>query len=499
MRKCGALLHISSLPSRYGIGDFGPESVKFASFLRDAGLSMWQILPLTPTEEVMGNSPYSPTSAFAGNFLFISPDMLVCEGFLDKNDPDILNPPSFPTDKTDFTSVWKFKEKLLHRAFDKFQEKKDFAEYEIFFNENRYWLESWSFFAAIRKLKKGQAWYEWEDELKFRTHEALHEVWTKYQKEIEYERFVQFLFHQQAYAFRKMLSEFGIELVGDLPIYVTLDSADVWANPWLFELDEKLAPRSVAGVPPDYFSKTGQLWGNPLYNWDAMREDGFPWWMNRLRHSLKMFDLLRIDHFRGLFGYWSVPVEEKTAERGVWRGVPHGEFFGALMREFPQHPFLAENLGIITQDIIMAMKSMGLPGMIVLHFAWNSVADNSYAPHNNAPDNVIYTGTHDNNTTRGWFKNDATEEEKKTLSLYTGKEIDENNVSEEFIRMALSSVAERAIIQMQDFLNLDGEARVNTPSTPAGNWSWRMSASALNSTLAKNILKKVKIYGRSRA
>ena len=499
MRKAGALLHISSLPSRWGIGDFGPEAVRFASFLNSAGISVWQILPITPVEEIMGNSPYSPASAFAGNFLYISPDLLIKSGLLEKNDADIINPPLFSNETVEFRKVRDYKSKLLRKAFERFKSKKDFSDYELFFSQNQHWVESWSFFAALRRVNKGKAWYEWDKGLKFRTHEALHQAWLDNQNEIEYERFVQYVFFQQAKEFRKALSDLKIQLVGDVPIYTTLDSADVWVNPHLFQLDEDLRPTFVAGVPPDYFSMTGQFWGNPLYNWDAMRNDNFSWWVTRLRHSLFLFDTLRIDHFRGLIDYWSIPSDEKTAENGSWQTVPHGEFFAALKREFPHCPFWAENLGIITDNVVSTMKEMEFPGMIVLQFAWKDTPYNYYAPHNHTNNNVVYTGTHDNNATLGWFMDDAEKEETNSISNYAGKEINKDNICEELIRMALSSVANYAVIPMQDFLKRGSESRFNKPSTPTGNWSWRMLPGMADETLACKILKKVQIYGRSSA
>jgi len=499
MRKAGILLHISSLPSRWGIGDFGPESIRFASFLNKAGISLWQILPITPIEEIMGNSPYSPTSAFAGNILFISPELLVNSGYLDKNDPLLSDPPKFSNEKVDFVKAREFKHKLLHKAFERFKKIGDCSDYELFFNQNQYWVESWSFFTALKKINKGKAWYDWDAGLKFRTHEALNNAWLEYQNEIEYERFVQYIFFQQAKVFRKALNSLEIELVGDVPIYTTLDSADVWVKPWLFQLNEEMHPTCVAGVPPDYFSKTGQLWGNPLYNWDKMREDNFSWWISRLHHSLQLFNYLRIDHFRGLIGYWSVPYLEKTAENGAWQAVPHREFFKALRQGLPNGKFWAENLGIITQDVTSVMKDMEFPGMLIMQFAWNEPGSNYYAPHNHTKENVVYTGTHDNNTTLGWFMNDATEEEIRNLSSYIGKDLNQNNICDELIRLTFSSIADYAVIPMQDLLRLGTEARINVPSTAKDNWSWRMLPDAASETLAQDILKKAIIYGRSQA
>lgn len=495
MRKSGVLLPIFSLPSRWGVGDFGREGVRFAKFLNRAGLRIWQILPTTPTEEVMGNSPYSPNSVFAGNFLFISPDGLTADGFLDKD--DVKDAPDFPTDKVDYPAVRAYKTKLLKKAYERFKRGGKTDEYWKFFEANRYWLESWSFFATLRALNGGKPWYEWEDGLKFRTHEALHAAWVEHEDAIEYERFVQFVFFKQAADFRAALALNDVELIGDIPIYTTRDSSDVWSNTRLFDLDEGLEPLSVAGVPPDYFSKTGQYWGNPLYKWDVMENENFEWWLSRLHHALATVDMLRIDHFRGLIAYWAINAAEKTAVNGEWRNVPYQRLFARMRDEFPGRPFLAENLGVITDDVTAVMKEMELPGMLVLHFAWDDPAHNAYAPHNHTRDNVVYTGTHDNNTTRGWFRSDITEEARKNLEMYTGRKLDSGNIAPELIRIAMSSVAERAVIPLQDFLGLDGSARVNRPSSPKGNWEWRLEPGLLTDELADMISDYVEIYGRN--
>jgi 4-alpha-glucanotransferase len=485
---------LTSLPSKYGIGDLGPEATRFAEFLRNAGQTAWQVLPLTAVDGGSGNSPYSPPSAFAGNFLLISPEMMAASGLLGKE--DLESAPAFGHGRADYGRARAFKEKLLRRAWANFKLSGRRTEYEEFFSANRYWLESYSFFAAIKESQGGKCWYEWPEGLKYRHHEALHHFWETSSDEIEYHRFVQFVFHSQMAAFRDCLEQFNIEFVGDMPIYMTLDCADVWAAPHLFELDENLKPVSVAGVPPDYFSETGQLWGNPLYRWDAMAADGFQWWMNRLRHLLTYFDKIRIDHFRGLIGYWSIPAGEKTAENGCWRSAPHEGFFERLCREFPSRPFWAENLGILTSDIEAARRGMGLPGMLVLHFAFDNPARNPYAPHNHTPDNAVYTGTHDNNTTLGWFEKDASPKEIANLILYLGRELSRETICDSLIRLAMSSVADTSVIPMQDYLELNGKSRMNTPSTATGNWEWRLLPGQASSELASRIRAMTELYGR---
>ncbi|GHS90099.1 4-alpha-glucanotransferase [Synergistales bacterium] len=494
VRKSGILLPMTALPSKYGIGDFGPEATRFAEFLSNAGQTVWQVLPSTAVDGGCGNSPYSPPSAFAGNPLLISPDMMVASGLLDAD--DIKNTPAFSVSSVDYDAVRAFKGDLLRRAWSNFKAVGRWTEYDEFWSVNRYWLESYSFFAAIKELQDGKSWYEWPDDLKFRTGSALHKIWEESSDEVSFHRFVQFVFYSQFAEFRDCLDQFNIELVGDMPIYMTLDSADVWANPHLFELDDKLKPTSVAGVPPDYFSETGQLWGNPLYRWDVMERDGFQWWISRLHHLLAWFDKIRIDHFRGLIGYWSVPAGEETAEKGYWRNAPHEQFFARISREFPARPFWAENLGVLSSGIEAARKGMGLPGMLVLHFAFGNPSDNPYAPHNHTHDSVVYVGTHDNNTSIGWFMEDKTPEELQNLILYLGKEITSDSICDDMIRVALSSVAETAIIQMQDYLHLGSSARMNTPSTPSGNWAWRMTPSQATGELASYIQKLTKLYGR---
>ena len=494
-RRSGILLPLFALPSRYGIGDMGPEALRFADFLRDAAQTVWQVLPLTAIDGGCGNSPYSPTSAFAGNPLLISPEALADSGLI--GEADLADAPAFDDARVDYDRVRAFKDALLRRAWSNFKRAGARSRYERFFADNRHWLEGYSFFAAIKGCRGGQPWYEWPEDLKFRRHEALHRTWMEMADEIEFHRFVQFLFSSQMGALRSRLSDLGICLVGDVPVYVTRDCADVWLHPHLFELDEELAPVSVAGVPPDYFSPTGQLWGNPLYNWDAMLAEDFRWWMERLRHLLTFFDRVRIDHFRGLVGYWSLPADARTAEAGRWRSAPHERFFEALCRNFPTLPFWAENLGILTPEIETLRRNLGLPGMLVLHFAFGDPARNPYAPHNHTPVNVIYTGTHDNNTSLGWFEEDASSEEIANLSRYLGHEVNRSTVVGEMVRMAMSSVAETAVVPMQDHLELGSSYRTNIPATPSGNWTWRMMPGQADKRLASHLRELTEFYGRA--
>lgn len=506
-RSAGILLHISSLPSRFGIGDFGPEAYKFADFLKSAGQSLWQVLPLTTVDGGCGNSPYSPTSAFAGNYLFISPELLVKDGFISSEELKKLELDyvfEFEKDqkRVNYEASREFKTKILKIAWENFKSKdltKKKADFKKFRDDSKEWLEEFCLFTVIKASQNGAAWYDWCDELKFQNETAIQKIKNQYHDEIAFTEFCQYVFFDQELRLKKYLNELGIELVGDVPLYVTRDCADVWQHPKFFNLDENLEPVTIAGVPPDYFSATGQLWGNPTYNWNALKEKNFDWWLRRLENLLKLFDKIRIDHFRGLAAYWAVPAGELTAKNGKWVDVPYKEFFECVKNKFPEMPFWAENLGIITPDVEELRKKYELPGMLVLHFAFGNPADNPYAPHNQTRINVVYTGTHDNNTSRGWFENDATEKELENFSAYIGRDVLDGYIfTNEITRMALSSVANIAIVPMQDYLKLGADSRMNTPSTPSGNWAWRMSSETFSSTdeMAARIKKNCELYGR---
>ena len=497
-RSAGILLPITSLPSKYGIGDLGPEAFNFAEFLHDAGQKIWQVLPLTTVDSGCGNSPYSPTSAFAGNYLLISPDELVKDNLLL---PEELNKFAAKYDfdrdfeKVDYESAREFKTEVLNAAY-KHYIKSSNGKFEAFRN-SKSWLKDFALFSVIKQVNGGSPWYEWPEELKYREPDALKNFSKEYSNEIAWQEFYQFIFFSQAAKLKEHLQKLDVELVGDMPLYVTRDCADVWQCPELFDFDEDLNPVTVAGVPPDYFSATGQLWGNPTYKWDVMEKQNFKWWIDRLKNLLSMFDRVRIDHFRGLVAYWAVPYGETTAQNGEWVDVPYEKFFAALKENFPSMPFWAENLGIITPDVEELRKKMELPGMLVLHFAFGNPADNPYAPHNHTRDSVVYTGTHDNNTSRGWFENDATNDEIKNFSSYVGRDIIDGYIfTSEVTRLALSSVADTAIVPMQDYLKLGAESRTNTPSTPSGNWVWKMQSDAILDGLADRIKAACKLYGR---
>ena len=498
-RSAGILLPVTSLPSPYGIGDFGPEALKFGKFLHDAGQSMWQVLPLTTVDSGCGNSPYSPTSAFAGNYLLVSPDMLVEDNLLTHEELKKLSAQydfAKDTEKADYESARKFKTEILNAAY-KHYIKGDISGLREF-RERTEWLEGFSLFSVIKAVQGGGVWYEWPEGLKHKDPAVIAEFRKEYATEIARQDFYQYIFFRQARNLKQKLNALNVELIGDVPLYVTRDCADVWQNPELFDLDEDLNPVTVAGVPPDYFSATGQLWGNPTYRWDVMERRGFDWWLKRLRSLLGIFDKVRIDHFRGLVAYWAIPYGETTAINGEWVDVPYRKFFAALHENFPTMPFWAENLGIITPDVEALRKDSELPGMLVLHFAWGNPADNPYAPHNHTRNSVVYTGTHDNNTSRGWFENDATEDEIRNFSSYIGRDVMDGYIfTSEVTRLAVSSVADIAIIPMQDYLRLGAEARINIPSTPSGNWSWRMKSDAIAEGLADRIKAACKLYGRA--
>ncbi|MBQ9904534.1 MAG: 4-alpha-glucanotransferase [Synergistaceae bacterium] len=498
MRSAGILLPVTSLPSKYGIGDFGPEAVKFGKFLHEAGQKIWQVLPMTTIDPGCGNSPYSPTSAFAGNYLLVSPEILADEGLITDDELKKLSArydfTSRP-ERVDYESARSFKTEILNAAYKRMMKGSN-TDFKTFIAETE-WLEPFALFSVIKNVQGGAAWYEWPDELKHREKSAIKKFKAEYSEEIARQEFYQYIFFRQVKSLHEHLNSLGVEIVGDMPLYVTRDCADVWQNPGQFDLDEDLTPVTVAGVPPDYFSETGQLWGNPCYKWDVMEKDGFNWWIKRLKNLLTMFDRIRVDHFRGLVAYWAVPYGEATAKNGEWIDVPCEKFFGALRENFPSMPFWAENLGIITPDVEEVRKDYSMPGMLVLHFAFGNPADNPYAPHNHTRDSVVYTGTHDNNTSRGWFENDATEEEIRNFASYIGRDVMDGYIfTSEVTRLAVSSVADTAIIPMQDYLRLGAEARINVPSTPSGNWEWRMTEDAIPDGLADRIKAACKLYGR---
>ena len=494
-RGSGILLHISSLPSPFGIGDLGPEAYGFVDFLVESKQSFWQLLPLNPTAPVYGNSPYHSISAFAGNPLLISLSLLVKEGLLDKSDYEPL--PDFPGNKVDYQGVIDFKKILFHKAYERFKIKRD-DDYERFCVQESPWLNDFSLFAALKLHGEGRAWNEWPRDLRDRDPKALRLAEHDFIDTINREKFLQYIFFKQWSALKEYCFQKNIQVIGDIPIYVQHDSADVWSHPEFFKLDDNKQPFVVAGVPPDYFSKTGQRWGNPIYNWDALKQKEYGWWIERVAYNLKKFDFIRVDHFRGFKGYWEIPADEKTAVNGRWEEAPAMDFFTQLTRKFACLPIIAEDLGVITPDVREVMDHFEFPGMKILLFAFGKdLPFNPYIPHNLPQSCIAYTGTHDNNTVRGWFDTEATPEDKKRLFQYLGRDVPIDALHKEMIRLLMMSSANVIIIPLQDILGLGEEARMNTPATLTGNWEWKLFADYLNPSLAKSLREMTEIYGRA--
>lgn len=489
-RSAGVLLHISSLPAPYGIGDLGPAAHSFAATLAASGLAYWQFLPLSPTSEFIGNSPYSSPSAFAGNPLFISPELLCAEGYLSYADLECdaffsasSSPSSSgaPSPHVDYSSVTASRKGMLNAAFERYLPRLESdAGFKAFCAAHSYWLDDYALFSAIKEEHGGASWAEWPGPLKWREEAALKDWEAAHRRPVLRHKFIQFIFFRQLAALHGACKKHGVRLIGDIPIYVTHDSADVWAAPEFFKLDDDGMPITVAGVPPDYFSATGQRWGNPVYNWSRMAADGFAWWKKRLKHNLLMADLVRLDHFRGFAGYWEIPACEETAVNGKWSAGPGRAFFEAVCDEFGRDlPIIAEDLGVITDDVRALMAGFGLPGMKVLHFGFGGGTpwNNPDIPFRHPQRSVVYTGTHDNTTSLDWFMT-AGDAERTNFCNYIGRFIGPEDAAEWMMRLALESASNLAIIPMQDILGLGAEGRMNTPSVPAGNWTWKLTDKA---------------------
>jgi 4-alpha-glucanotransferase len=490
-RYAGVLLHPTSLPGPYGIGDLGSRAYQWVDALAHAQQSFWQILPLNPTG--FGDSPYQSFSAFAGNPYLISPDLMAEDGLLLGGD---LHPPGFPADRVDYGAVIEFKTRLLHRAWERFQGGAApglRAAYEEFRSAQKKWLDDYALFRAIKAAQGGKSWYQWSRDHIDRKPAALDKTRKELADAVGYAAFGQFLFFRQWGAVKKYANERGIRIIGDVPIFVSGDSADVWSHPDLFQLDEHKNPKSVAGVPPDYFSATGQLWGNPLYDWPAVQKTGFRWWIDRMQTTLNMVDVVRLDHFRGFEAYWAVPAGMPTAEKGQWVKAPGQELFNTLKVFLNGLPLIAEDLGLITPEVNRLRRQFNLPGMRILQFAFDGRADNPYLPHNYDPNTVVYTGTHDNNTTRGWY-NTASETEKDHVRRYLGR--DGRDIVWDLIRVAWESVADYALAPLQDVLDLGTEARMNFPGRPGGNWTWRFREDMLRPDVLDRLANLTELYGR---
>lgn len=494
-RECGVLLPVSSLPSKYGIGCFSKSAYDFVDALKEAGQSCWQILPLGPTS--YGDSPYQSFSTFAGNPYFISLEDLIEEGVLTKKECDRAD---FGKNKTsiDYAKIYKSRTTLLRKAYErsKISENPDFVEFQ---QKEGWWLKDYALFMAVKERFDGEPWSEWAEDIRFRWQNALDYYRRELYFDIEFQEYMQFKFYEQWKKLKAYANKKGIRIIGDIPIYVAMDSADTWASPWLFKLDEKNQPTQVAGCPPDGFSATGQLWGNPLYNWEIHRQSGFDWWVKRIEHCFSMYDIVRIDHFRGFDEYYAIPFGDKTAENGWWEKGPGMDLFRAISNRLGEREIIAEDLGFMTDSVIKLVEDSGYPNMKVIEFAFDERDTGNasdYLPHNYPRNCVVYTGTHDNETLVGWFKDITPGEQKQVREYLNNFHDSDKEIYKDIICLVMRSVANLCIIPMQDYLGLGNEARINKPSTLGCNWKWRMTEGQFSKELRKEMKTLAKRYGR---
>ena len=493
-RSSGILFHPTSLPGKYGIGTLGKEAYAFIDFLKKSRQKLWQIFPLGPTG--YGDSPYQSFSSFAGNPYLIDFDLLIEAHLLSEED---LRDVFFGDNEEyiDYGAIYNQKYPLLRRAYENFKSSDNHEmreNLEHFKRENASWLNDYSLYISLKNHFNGLPWNEWAHDIKNREHGAMEHERNELADDIEYHNFIQFLFFKQWGDVKRYANENGIKIIGDIPIFVAADSSDAWANPEIFLFDEERKPVKVAGVPPDYFSATGQLWGNPLYNWQKLKETNYSWWVERVRANLSTCDIIRIDHFRGFEAYWAVPYGDDTAINGQWEPGPGIDLFNAIKSQLGELPIIAEDLGLMTQGVIDLREATGFPGMKILGFAFDSGEENDYLPHTYTKNCVVYTGTHDNDTLIGWFQK-AKEEDRQFARDYLNSRSDDE-IHWDAIRGAWSSVANMAISPVQDFLGLGSEARINTPGVAAGNWQWRLKHGVLTDELAERIAKLTKVYSR---
>lgn len=500
-RRSGILAHISSLPSPYGIGDIGPPSHRFLEFLAQSGQSCWQFLPLNPTNPLFDNSPYMSIAAFAGSPILISPDLLLETGLISPDNLDHnLN---FSPYQAHYTAAWTYKRRLLQEAFGNFRPGHDMAFQR--FCDRHLWLDDYALFMALKEHFDNIGWFEWPRKLAKRDDKTLKDHHLKHKERILYYKFEQFIFMEQWQLLRKRASELDILLFGDIPIYVGLDSVDVWANQEIYDLNpETLLPNTVSGVPPDYFSETGQRWGNPLYKWNdksrAVRQQLEGWWVDRFRNIFEFVDIARIDHFRGFESYWAIPAQNETAVNGQWLSGPGAGFFKKIQKRTGELNIIAEDLGIITQEVINLREELGFPGMKVLQFAFDGNPSNSFLPYNYETANcVVYTGTHDNDTTVGWFlSNQVNNELRQQIKQIANRTLhDDSGIHNDLMYLALSSIGCLAIFPLQDVLGFGNDCRMNSPGVPEGNWRWRCLDEYLNEELSSKLLARTKLFGRS--
>jgi 4-alpha-glucanotransferase len=490
-RGAGLILHPTSLPGPFGVGDLGPEAFRFVDFLADGAQTLWQMLPLGPTG--YGYSPYAARSAFAGNSLLISPERLVEDGLLEQSEIDDASGESGAA--VDFGTAETAKRSLLERAVARLLEMPALrTELDAFREAHRAWLDDFALFTALGEIAGGTAWPEWSPGLRSRNRRAMERARVEHRPAVAYHAAVQFLFWRQWDALRQYANEHGVRIVGDVPIFVALDSADVWANPQNFWLDKEGQPTVVAGVPPDAFSETGQRWGNPLYRWDALEQADYGWWIERFRAALDTFDVIRIDHFRGFAGYWEIPASEETAVNGRWVTGPGERLFAAAGRALGELPIVVEDLGEITEDVLELRDQLGYPGMKVLQFAFDSGPTNPYLPHNHVANAIVYTGTHDNDTTVGWWET-VGDQTRHYLRQYLS--VEGSDIGWDLIRAAYRSVADLAIVPVQDVLGLGSDARMNFPGRSDGNWAWRLLPGQLTDEHAEHLRDLAHLYGRA--
>jgi len=495
-RAAGILLHPTCLPSAYGIGDLGPSAHRWLDWLAAAGVRWWQVLPLNPPGP--GFSPYSATSTFAGNPMLISPELLVEDGLLERE--ELNDYPGLPTEYVAWDRLVPAKERLLWKAWNNLMEGEPGTlaeELETFTLEQAWWLEELALFDALKRVHGGAPWYQWPDPFRLHREDELR-AWSEANcVETGYSRFCQFLFFRQWRFLKEHAERVGLQILGDVPIFVSLDSAEVWSQRELFRLDGEGRPTVVAGVPPDYFSETGQRWGNPLYDWERHAAEGYSWWISRLRQALTLCDAVRLDHFRGFAAHWEIPAEEETAVAGRWVPGPGRALFDAVARELGGLPLVAEDLGTITEDVHELRKALGMPGMAILHFAFSPAPRSTYIPYRHTRDLVVYTGTHDNNTTVGWWAEDATDGERDLLRRYLGS--DAHEIHWDLIRLAMSSVARLAIVPHQDLAGLGSDCRMNTPGRAEGNWGFRITPWMLDEQIQRRLAELIEVYGRRAA
>ncbi len=493
-RASGVLAHPTSFPGPHGIGDLGPEAFRFVDWLAQGSQRLWQIMPLGPTG--FGDSPYASPSAFAGNPLLISLSWLAGEGLLGEG--DLANPPDMPDYEVDFERVQQFKSPLLRRSFDRFRSGAAADQrpaFDAFRASEASWLDDYALFVALKDAHGGAPWYEWPEAIRSRDQRTLEEWRNKLASEVRYHQFVQFQFRRQWTELKRYANGRDIQILGDIPIFVAHDSADVWAHREVFQLDQDGQPAVVAGVPPDPFSATGQLWGNPVYDWDANAATGFVWWIARARAMLQTVDIIRIDHFRGFAAAWVSPRGDETAAGGHWQRGPGASVFEAIRKDLGDVPVVVEDLGVITLDVISLRDELGFPGMKVLQFAFEDDPANPYLPHNYEHNDVVYTATHDNQTTIGWFQS-RSDAERRSVQRYIGS--DGSDIAWDLIRLGLSSVANTSIQALQDVMRLGDEARMNVPGRPTGNWGWRYLPHQLHEGLAEGLGELTATYGRRR-